>query len=398
MQLPEHVKTIIRVLEEHGFEAYAVGGCVRDALLCKEPNDWDITTNASPQKIKQLFSRTVDTGIAHGTVTVLMGRESYEVTTYRIDGVYEDGRHPREVTFTSDLLEDLKRRDFTINAMAYNDRVGLVDCFDGAGDLKRGVIRCVGEAAQRFTEDALRILRCLRFSAQLGFFVEEQTANAAQALAPNLKKISAERIQVEWTKLLCSQHPDRMLQAEEYGILQQFYPEIHTSGRLADAVANAAPQKALRFAMFFCEQTPQTARRLLRRLKFDNETIRTASALVSYLHKEVACDAVSVRMAVSEIGERLFPLLLSVWDAYRLAGYEDAKTKEELQLLQKLYEEIRARGDCLSLGQLAVDGSDLIAAGILPGKEMGNLLQKLLLHVLRHPEDNTKEQLLKQLK
>ena len=204
IQLPEKVKYIILRLEEAGFEAYAVGGCVRDSLLGREPNDWDITTSAKPAQVKNLFRHTIDTGIQHGTVTVLLEHEGFEVTTYRIDGEYEDSRHPKEVLFTASLEEDLKRRDFTINAFAYNDRSGMVDMFDGIGDLDKKRIRCVGKAVERFEEDALRMLRAVRFSAQLGFSIAEQTKEAIMELAPTLQRISAERIQAELVKLLVS--------------------------------------------------------------------------------------------------------------------------------------------------------------------------------------------------
>ena len=169
INLPEQVKRILGELNRNGYEAYAVGGCVRDAILGREPQDWDITTAAKPEQVKAVFSRTLDTGIQHGTVTVMVDHVGYEVTTYRIDGEYEDSRHPKEVSYTLNLLEDLRRRDFTINAMAYNEECGLVDAFDGVGDLQKGIIRCVGDARERFSEDALRMLRALRFAAQLGF-------------------------------------------------------------------------------------------------------------------------------------------------------------------------------------------------------------------------------------
>ena len=197
IQLPEKVNYIISKLEEAGFEAYAVGGCVRDCLLGRQPSDWDVTTSAKPLQIKEAFRHTIDTGIQHGTVTVMLDREGFEVTTYRIDGEYEDSRHPREVIFTANLVEDLKRRDFTINAFAYNDKSGIVDAFSGIKDLQEGVIRCVGEAKERFGEDALRILRAVRFSAQLGFTIADETKAAIVSLAPNLCQISAERIQAE---------------------------------------------------------------------------------------------------------------------------------------------------------------------------------------------------------
>ena len=217
IQIPEKVNKIIRTLAAAGHEAYAVGGCVRDAVLGREPADWDITTSASPMEVKALFCRTIDTGIRHGTVTVMLGQEGFEVTTYRVDGTYEDCRHPKEVQFTKSLLEDLKRRDFTINAMAYNDAEGLVDAFDGTGDLEKGIIRCVGKAEERFTEDALRMMRAVRFSAQLGFSLEEQTRAAIGKLCGNLRRVSAERIQTELVKLLTSPHPERLREAWETG-------------------------------------------------------------------------------------------------------------------------------------------------------------------------------------
>ena len=208
IRIPAPAEEIINKLNEHGYEAYVVGGCVRDMLLGREPGDWDITTSALPEQVKEVFRRTVDTGIQHGTVTVMMGKEGYEVTTYRIDGEYSDGRHPNSVEFTPDLVEDLKRRDFTINAMAYNSHTGFVDKFGGVEDLQKGIIRCVGEPMDRFTEDALRILRAIRFSAQLGFSIEERTYEAIKVIAPNMVHVSKERIQVELTKLLLSSHPD----------------------------------------------------------------------------------------------------------------------------------------------------------------------------------------------
>lgn len=196
--LPEKVKFIIKTITEAGYEAYVVGGCVRDSILGRVPGDWDITTSAKPHEVKALFRRTIDTGIQHGTVTVMLEKEGFEVTTYRIDGKYEDSRHPKEVTFTPNLTEDLRRRDFTINAMAYNEDAGLIDIFGGMRDIGQKVIRCVGNAEERFTEDALRIMRAIRFSAQLGYSIEEETRGAIRKLAPNLCNISAERIQVGW--------------------------------------------------------------------------------------------------------------------------------------------------------------------------------------------------------
>ena len=199
MKIPENASFIIQTLEKSGFEAYVVGGCVRDMVLGREPEDWDITTSATPQQVKALFRRTIDTGIQHGTVTVMVGSEGYEVTTYRMDGEYEDHRHPKEVVFTPNLIEDLKRRDFTINALAFNPRTGLVDEFDGLGDLERHCIRCVGVAKERFEEDALRMLRGIRFAGQLQFELEEKTLQAIEEKAPTLTNVSAVRIRTELT-------------------------------------------------------------------------------------------------------------------------------------------------------------------------------------------------------
>ena len=226
IKLPDNVKMILDRLHEAGFEAYAVGGCVRDSILGRIPGDWDITTNALPQDTKKLFKRTIDTGIEHGTVTIMVGKEGYEVTTYRIDGKYEDSRHPSEVTFTKNLTEDMKRRDFTINAMAYNDEEGIIDRFGGMEDIEKGLIRCVGNPKERFSEDALRIMRAVRFAAQLNYSIEDETKNAISELADTLKNISAERIQTELVKLLLSDHPERLMTAYELGITKVILPEF----------------------------------------------------------------------------------------------------------------------------------------------------------------------------
>ncbi len=223
---PISVMKIIETLEQAGFEAYAVGGCVRDSLLGRNPSDWDITTSARPEQVKALFSHTIDTGIRHVTVTVMLEHVGYEVTTYRIDGEYEDSRHPKEVIFTPLLTEDLKRRDFTINAMAWNPRAGIIDEFGGMEDLDEGIIRCVGSPEERFSEDALRMMRAVRFSAQLGYEIEPATKAAIRKLAPNLTHVSAERIQVELVKLVESMHPDYLRVAYETGITRVVLPEF----------------------------------------------------------------------------------------------------------------------------------------------------------------------------
>lgn len=439
IQLPEKVKFIIDTISNAGFEAYAVGGCIRDSILGREPNDWDVTTSATPQQVKALFRRTIDTGIQHGTVTVMLDKEGFEVTTYRIDGEYEDSRHPKEVIFTPNLVEDLKRRDFTINAMAYNDTAGLVDVFNGMGDIERGVIRCVGEARERFTEDALRILRAIRFSAQLGYGIEESTRAAITELAPNLRNISAERIQVELTKLLTSPHPDYLEVAYETGVTAVVLPELDVCMKTAQnhkhhcmdvgkhilCSLNYAPaDKILRLALLLHDigkpdtitvdekgithfyghpkVSAQKARDILKRLRFDNDTIHVVCSLVEYHHCGIGVvpDMKLVRRAVHKMGENIFPLFLRVWyaDIMAQSEYKRDEKLEAIRIWKEMYEEILEENQCTSLKTLTVTGADLIALGMKPGKEMGAVLQELLEHVLDNPQDNQKEILLQLVK
>ncbi len=433
-QIPSKVETIINILETAGFEAYAVGGCVRDTLLGRTPNDWDITTSARPEQVKELFHRTVDTGLAHGTVTVLMDKEGFEVTTYRVDGEYEDGRHPKEVTFTASLEEDLKRRDFTINAMAYNHRKGLVDLFDGQKDLEGKVIRCVGDPLERFTEDALRIMRAVRFSAQLGFSLETDTRKALSVLAPNLKHVSAERIQVELVKLLVSPHPDYLRIAYEAGITKEFLPEFdlcmetpqntphhcYTVGEhILHSLLYVKEDRVLRITMLlhdiakpvvrktdengrdhFKNHGPEgekMAKSILRRLKFDNDTISKVTRLIRWHDLRPSSDPVEVRKAMNIIGEDLFPMWMEVQkaDSQAQSDYLAEEKRARQEGVRRTWEKIVREGQCVSLKGLAVTGSDLIAAGMKPGKEMGAVLHMLLKKVLEEPELNEKDKLLK---
>jgi len=434
IRMPVPVRKIIDRLEREGYEAYAVGGCVRDSLLGKQPSDWDITTSARPEQVKALFSNVVDTGIRHGTVTVVLAHTGYEVTTYRIDGEYEDNRHPKQVTFTSRLVDDLERRDFTINAMAYNDRSGIVDKFGGIEDLKQGIIRCVGDPEARFSEDALRMLRAVRFSATLGYGIEERTKNAIGKLAPNLKAVSAERIQVELVKLVRSPHPDYLRLAYETGITAVILPEFdqcmetpqnnphhcHTVGEhILRSMLFVRPERCLRLAMLLhdlakplCRTTDENGRdhfhghsqtgaelagQVLHRLKFDNETIRTVTRLVLYHDYRFEADKKHVRRAIYKTGEDIFPVLLQIMEADILAQSEYQREEKLVWLgrVRTLYEEIRQAAECLSLKDLAVTGRDLIGAGYAPGPQIGEVLNQMLQEVLENPEHNTKECLLK---
>lgn len=436
MNLPYKVNTIIKTLQKQGFEAYAVGGCVRDSLLGRTPEDWDITTSAMPEETKALFDKTFDTGIEHGTVTVLLDKEGFEVTTYRIDGKYEDSRHPKDVTFTRNLREDLLRRDFTINAMAYNEKDGLVDIFGGMQDLDAGIIRCVGNARERFSEDALRILRGVRFAAQLGFSIEEETREGMRSLAPTLQKISAERIQTELVKMLVSDRPQLLEEAYALGITAQFLPEFdrmretlqETPHHMYDvgehtlhAMCNVRPDKVLRLTMLLhdtgkpafktideqgrahfkkhAEESEKIAGRVLRRLKFDNDTLHKVTKLVKYHDYRMPAEPSKVRRAMNRIGEELFPYYMEVRRADVLAQstYKREEKLKNLDDIEAIYHEIIRQKQCVSLKDLAVTGKDLIEAGMEPGKRIGEKLQELLDLVIEEPERNVKEELMKYL-
>ena len=430
IKLPEKVLMIINNLQLHGYEAYAVGGCVRDSILARRPEDWDITTSAKPEEIKKLFRRTVDTGIEHGTVTVILGKDSYEVTTYRIDGTYEDGRHPKEVRFTDDLKEDLQRRDFTINAMAYNDDVRLVDVFGGMQDLNHHLIRCVGDPVERFSEDALRILRAVRFSAQLNFPIEKKTAEAVKEMAPSLGRISAERIQAELVKLLVSAHPERIQDACELGITKVILPEwdamtgveqntphhkYDVAQHTLRAMKNVKRDKVLRLTMLFHDMgkpeakttdeagrdhfkghaliSEEIARRVMRRLKFDNDTIRKVTRLVCYHDYRMEATPKNVRRAMNRIGVELFPYYLAVRlaDVKAQSPYRKREKIENIVAVRVLYQKILLEDQCVTLRQLAVSGRDLMDLGMSPGREMGNMLSELLEYVIDDPERNRKD-------
>lgn len=435
IDLPEKVRHILSVIQTAGFEAYVVGGCVRDSILGKEADDWDITTSAKPEQVKTLFPRTVDTGLQHGTVTVMQGGEGFEITTYRIDGEYEDGRHPKQVAFTPNLLEDLRRRDFTVNAMAYNEEEGLIDRFNGLDDINVGVIRCVGLPEDRFREDALRIMRALRFSAQLGYHIHRATENAIKKLAVNLKNVSAERIQAELVKILVSPNPDFLRGAYRFKVTEVILPEldrameteqnhrhhIYSVGEhILHSLKEVAPDRVLRLTMLFhdigkpdtltvdeqgitrfhghARVSAEMAKSIMRRLKFDNDTIHTVYRLVLYHDyiNDMDPDLRLVRRTINKIGEDIFPLLFQVKRADILAQ-SDYRRKEKLERLKKweeLYDQVLEKKQCVSLKDLAVTGHDLIAVGIKPGKGLGDILQNLLEMVLDDPECNTKEKLL----
>lgn len=402
LQIPKQAQEIIEKLNRHGYEAYVVGGCVRDCLLGRIPGDWDITTSAKPEEVKAIFGRTIDTGIQHGTVTIMRGKTGYEVTTYRIDGEYQDGRHPKTVEFTSSLLEDLKRRDFTINAMAYSPAVGLVDAFAGIEDLEAGKIRCVGKAVDRFGEDALRMLRAIRFSAQLGFDIEEETWDAIRMIGPNLAHVSKERIFVELTKMVLSDHPDTIKLVFACG-LDPYIADTFLSIRPETVLIppSLPPVRYMRWAAFLRNQTPGEAEQLLKELKADNDTTAKVKTLVQWWRQPIGIGQAEIRRTMSQMTEELYDALVLLKKAVLESGRPESavpETAAQLETICRHSEEIRRRGDCISLKTLAVTGKDLIQTGMKPGKGLGETLNYLLNLVLEDPERNEKELLIREAK
>ena len=356
MQVPQQVKQILETMTQAGFQAYAVGGCVRDAFLGREP------------------------------VTVLLKDRSYEITTYRVDGAYSDGRHPDSVVFTPELSEDLKRRDFTINAMACAANGSVVDLFGGQEDLVQRRIRCVGDPDERFTEDALRILRALRFSAQLDFDIEGATWEALKRHAPNLVNVSRERILAELNKMILSGHPEKMGMLDEAGIIPWIGKELEDllpSSRIAALPA----KKDLRWAAAFSEADGETARAFLKNMKSDNETADGAALLISGIRGAVPEDLYGTRRLLSVYGQdRVREMIL-----LRRAGFGRPVSAEQLDLLEERTDRILSAGDCLAVRNLALSGSDLIRMGIRPGPGLGSILGTMLDRVLRDPGLNTRE-------
>lgn len=404
INLPDDVRRIIKTIEDNGYEAYAVGGCVRDSILGRNPDDWDITTSARPEQIKSFFKKTIDTGIKHGTVTVMMNHTGYEVTTYRIDGEYKDGRHPESVEFSAKLVDDLKRRDFTINAMAYNESNGFVDEFNGREDLNNHVIRCVGNPIERFSEDALRMMRAIRFSAQLGFDIDSKTYAAIVELAPAIRQVSMERVQVELVKTIMSDNPFYVKQYEQTGLLREnlSYMDEILSGKLvknAMAMLKYAPKSTvLRYAAIFNMGEPDRVKAELKALKLDNYTVDTVTKLVAYSKDTIEENEPAVREAVHKYGKELLALMFENEEARintkeEIVGISLSSQRLHLNRIKKMYEDIISRGDCISVKDLDITGNDLMEYG-LSGVQIGKTLNELLHIVIENPKLNEKSTLL----
>lgn len=425
------------MLESAGFEAYAVGGCVRDSLLGKVPTDYDVTSSAAPDEMKAVFKNehVIETGIKHGTLTVLINKNPIEITTFRVDKEYLDNRHPSKVEFTRSLKEDLARRDFTVNALAYSEKTGIVDLFGGAFDLEKGIIRCVGDPEKRFDEDALRIMRGLRFASVLGFEIEEKTSAAIKEKRKLLKNVSAERLSSELIKLLCGKNAAKIL-LEYSDVLSVFIPELSALkgfeqhhfrhdkdvlGHTAAVIDNIPPKPVLRLAALFHDiakpdsfsidesktghfygHAPlgaEKAEAILSRLRFDNETKKAVCELVRHHEDRFEPSPKAIKRVLGKIGPSIYDDLLTLMYA------DDLGKKPEYQNPKSFYDEYRLiakkiveEGECFSLKKLAVGGSDLISLGISPGPEMGRILNALLEKVINGELSNEKEKLIEEIK
>jgi len=393
INIPKDVDTVIRILEENGFEAYAVGGCIRDSVLKKSPKDWDITTSAEPEEIKSLFKRTVDTGIKHGTVTVLIAGVGYEVTTYRIDGEYKNGRHPDEVFFTSDIIEDLRRRDFTINAMAYNKKNGLLDCFDGETDIEKRIIRCVGNATERFEEDALRILRAIRFAGVLDFEIEESTKEAIIKLSPTLVKISRERIQAELDKLIISDNPSKIRLLYELDVIRWLFLDYYKSDKIEEdyqrmikLIEKAPKDHYIRWALFISFSGVPN---LLRSLKFDNITVNICNKLKTYKDYPLKNDIYEIKKLIVLMGEEVFS---KYYLTYR--QIMDENIHDLIEEIKKTYALIKEENHCISIKDLKIGGNDLKKLGVEQGTEIGRIINHIFEMVLKDNTLNNEEKLI----
>lgn len=409
IKMPKGAEFIIRSLEKSGFEAYIVGGCVRDAVLGREPEDWDITTSARPEEVKSIFRTTVDTGIEHGTVTVLLPKDetgeevrSFELTTFRIDGEYEDSRHPKRVSFTSSLTEDLARRDFTINAMAYHMDMGLIDPFSGMIDLENKTLRAVGKAEERFKEDALRMMRGIRFSAQLNFSLEEDCFMGMRKLRENLGKVSKERIAVELWKLLASEHPEKVEMLFSTGLspyITRDFPKIGEAG-IPILIPEAPKEKILRFGLFL-RNVPIYAGKILRELKLDRMTIDGASRFAKLFSENEVENPYALRKRIASDGMKMTRDFYAMQEAILKKKENTESDRIYLAVLQERVEwlkEIEKRQDCVSFSEMQLGGKDLISLGVSPGKALGELLHYAFDYVLHYPSENDKEKLISYLR
>lgn len=394
IDLPKNVENIIGSLEEHGFEGFAVGGCVRDSLLKKTPKDWDITTDALPVDMKKIFKKTFDTGIAHGTVTVLMDGVGYELTTYRIDGNYSDGRHPDSVSFSKSLSEDLCRRDFTINAMAYSNKKGIVDLFDGRKDLQNGIIRAVGDAKKRFDEDALRMLRAVRFAAQLGFKIDDDTFEAIKEKAKLLSKVSKERIFVELNKSLNGDFAQNIKMVYTSGLYRYIGKEF---AKLDENIYDFYPRKFynkkhMYWAAFLENiENVEAVKKILFELKSDNATRNNTYLLVKELKNPLPSSDEDIRWSLHRIGAYLFCDYIEILKSDK----KNVDILDKIDTIENRYSLILKENHAYEISMLDITGKDLMDIGISKGPKIGEVLEFLLKKVIENPLNNEKSSLLR---
>ncbi|NFT92477.1 CCA tRNA nucleotidyltransferase [Clostridium sp. ZBS3] len=416
INIPNDVRFILETLKNNGHEAYIVGGCVRDSILNNIPKDWDITTKARPEEVVKLFNKVILTGVKHGTVTVLINSEGYEVTTYRMDGKYEDSRHPKQVKFVSNLKEDLARRDFTINAMAYNKEDGLIDYFEGVSDLKKKVIKTVGNSEKRFSEDALRMLRAIRFSSQLDFSISNETLNSIKNLRYNIKNISKERIREEFNKILLSSTKGIDILIET-GLIEHIFPEIikfcdfkadnmyyndNLYAHTVRAIEEIESSLHLKLTMLFynlikinnedIEYTILQVKEFLKEFKYDNNTVNKVTTLILYMNNDLNTK-LEIKQILNLINLDLFEDLLKVKEAEILSQnplYKEERLSHLLSIRENL-KEILLNKECFNLKDLSINGKDLINLGLEKGKNIGEMLNELLELVMNNPDLNDKE-------
>lgn len=432
LKAPEQVKTALRLLEHSGFEAYAVGGCVRDSLLGHAPDDWDITTSARPEETERVFQkyRLIETGLQHGTVTVILDGMPLEITTFRVDGDYLDARHPESVTFTRTLRDDLARRDFTVNTLCWNEKDGVVDLFGGTADLQNNILRAVGTPDKRFQEDALRILRGIRFAAVLGFTLEEETANSILRNRALLSAVAKERIRVEFSKLLCGKNAASVLE-RFHEVIEVFIPELrplvgcpqNTKYHCFDvfhhtlaALENIPPAEIPRLCMFFhdfgkpaCRRTDsdgtdhfkgheqksaELAEPILRRLRYDNHTVKTVTERIRIHDTKSAVTKVQAKKLLCKIGVENYRALMEIKRADCRGKADPHAIDEKLQKMDAFLTEILENQECFTLKQLAVNGNDLKAVGVADGKIIHTVLENSLLAVIENRCPNEKSALL----
>ncbi|MBN1067837.1 CCA tRNA nucleotidyltransferase [Clostridium botulinum] len=419
INIPNDVRFILDRLKNNGHEAYIVGGCVRDSILNNIPKDWDITTKARPEEVIKLFDKVILTGVKHGTVTVLINSEDYEVTTYRMDGEYEDSRHPKKVNFVSNLKEDLARRDFTINAMAYNKVDGLIDYFEGVSDLKKKVIKTVGNSEKRFSEDALRMLRAIRFSSQLDFSISNATLNSIKNLRENIKNISKERIREEFNKILMSNTKGIDI-LRETGLMEYIFPEIiklynfkidnmyyndNLYTHTIKATEEIENKLHLKLTMLFhnllkmnnedMEYTILQIKKFLKEFKYDNDTVNKVTDLTRYMHNSLNTK-LEIKQMLNLINLDLFEDLLKVKESEILSQnplYKEERLSHLLYIRENL-KDVIFNNECFNLKNLNISGKDLISLGLEKGKNIGEMLNELLELVMNNPDLNDKQVLI----